>query len=363
MENIKYEDITIADEHLNGQDYDRCKNALWSIHNIFNKIKNNSTPQCESANIFALHIISSLASFKDENMDSIVFSFPESAIKIRYADTVKKDLEQNGFVFSDYVFADGEKPKKNPNLNKVQQFTFSYNGEDFKDVIFGLKFLRDICAKYPQGKDFGIYGKGASIFFDNGDISIAFKNANVIDKEREFNQNKKDNMKNMKDMLQEERFNIISDDDKAFIIAFDKEMEKLGYDYGGDIGTGHGWGIYQIIYGKTDTKSRPIATRIYVKKDGSILLRLFLNKIDTHRKYIENAAAFIKDVFTNDKEICTRCAIKDDGTCGYNSFKPYTIDGREIVKCNGKAFVFRGPSLEKLPDYVDLLSKFYKKKK
>ena len=42
--------------------------------------------------------------------------------------------------------------------------------------------------------------------------------------------------KTMEQKLLEERFNIISEADKAFIVAFDKAFEGLGYDYGGGIG-------------------------------------------------------------------------------------------------------------------------------
>ena len=359
MAEIKYEDITISDEHLNGYDYDRCKNALWSIHNVIKKQINNPNP--DGAGLFTLGVLASMGSFKDKNMDAIVFSFNETVKKIRYEPATKDELEKNGFVFSEYVMADGgEVPKKAPSLNKTKQFTLSYAGNDFKDVILGLKLFADICAKHAPGKSAGSFGVSAGDFFHTADISIAFKNANVKEKEKASLQKKADSTVGIKDMLSEKRFDIISEGDKAFIIAFDKEIEKLGYDYGGDIGTGHGWGPYQIVYGKTGTKSRPVAVRIYVKKDGSILFRMFLNKIDNHREYIENAPAFIKDVFTSEnKESCVHCYIKDDGSCGYNSFKPYTIDGHKIVKCSGKAFVFRNTTMEKLSDYMALLGKFY----
>ncbi|MCL2285350.1 MAG: hypothetical protein FWC32_03185 [Firmicutes bacterium] len=194
----------------------------------------------------------------------------------------------------------------------------------------------------------------------NADISVAFKNADVNEKAKEYDKKKKDSAISIKDMLQEERFNIISAADKGFIIAFDKEMEEMGYDYGSAIGSGFGWGPYQVVYGKTDTKSRPCPARIYVTEHGGLLFRLFLNKIDAHRQYIENAPAFIKDVFTRENnESCIRCNINEDGSCGYNSFKKYTIDGKEITKCNGKAFVFHDATLEKLPAYMELLKKFY----
>lgn len=62
--------------------------------------------------------------------------------------------------------------------------------------------------------------------------------------------------KSMQDLLSEKRFEIISQADKAFILAFDKEIEKLGYDYGGGIGDGYVWGKYMIVYAKTGVNNK-----------------------------------------------------------------------------------------------------------
>ncbi|MPM16836.1 hypothetical protein SDC9_63218 [bioreactor metagenome] len=78
----------------------------------------------------------------------------------------------------------------------------------------------------------------------------------------------------MKSVLTEERFNIISDDNKAFILAFDEKISKLSYSFGGNIGSGACWGKYMIIYSKTGIKSKQVAARIYIK-ENSIVLRLF----------------------------------------------------------------------------------------
>lgn len=164
--------------------------------------------------------------------------------------------------------------------------------------------------------------------------------------------------KNVERFLAERRFDMMKEPDKAFIIAFDKEINKLGYDFGGVIGSGFAAGCeLMIIYGKTGIKSRPCAARIYIK-ENDITLRLFLNKIDAHRQYIENAPAFIKDVFTSENESCTGCSFKD-GKCKYKYTKTFTIDERLINKCDAKAFIFANPSVEKLPDYMGLLTEFY----
>ena len=157
---------------------------------------------------------------------------------------------------------------------------------------------------------------------------------------------------NMQEMLNQRRFRIISDADKAFILAFDEAMTKMGYDFGGVIGYGYGWGLFMIIYGKTGTKSRPCPARIYIKDDGKIQLRLFLNKVDKHREYIENTP-HIKGSFLFEGGDCTSC----NTACAPG--KTYTIDGQQMQKCNHSTFYFNDPTLEKLPDYIGLLSKFY----
>ena len=164
--------------------------------------------------------------------------------------------------------------------------------------------------------------------------------------------------KNMEETLSEERFNIISEPDKAFITAFDKAINNLGYDFGGAIGDGHCWGKYMIIYSKTGAKTKKVIARIFIRED-EIVLRLFFNDIDKHRAYIESAPEHIKNVF-----------IKNHGDCSCNpqkencrTRKTYTIDGEKIEKCSGVVFEFWKPTEEKLNDYINLLAEFYPVKK
>lgn len=160
----------------------------------------------------------------------------------------------------------------------------------------------------------------------------------------------------MKNLLSEERFHIVSAEDKQFILAFNDEITKLGYDFGGSIGSGFCWGKYMIIYSKSGVKSKQVAARIYIR-ENSIVLRLFLNKIDNHRKYIETANGFIKEAFTNDYGKCNHCHNEKGGICKFR--KAYTLEDRLIEKCNGITFEFWEPKLEKLPDYLNLLKEFY----
>ncbi|MBN1372310.1 MAG: hypothetical protein JW987_10270 [Anaerolineaceae bacterium] len=94
----------------------------------------------------------------------------------------------------------------------------------------------------------------------------------------------------MKPLLQEPRFDFIPDQDKAFMVAFNDEMARLGYDFGNKIGDGYCWGKYMVIYTRTGVKSKNVYTRLYFR-DPRIILRLFLSGIDEHRAFLEVAPA------------------------------------------------------------------------
>jgi len=159
----------------------------------------------------------------------------------------------------------------------------------------------------------------------------------------------------MKEFLAERRFNIVSEPDKEFIIAFDKAVNGLGYDFGDAIHAAHSWGACMtIIYGKTGTKSRPCPARIHIR-ENDVLFQMYFTKIDDHRQYIEAAPAYIKEVFTSNKEGCKACRSK----CGP---KEFTIDGQFKSICCDTPFWFDKPSVDKLPDYMGIFAEFYSKK-
>ena len=163
-------------------------------------------------------------------------------------------------------------------------------------------------------------------------------------------------LKKLEDVLSERRFDAISEAEKVFIIAFDKEMNAIGYDYGDSaVSTVYG-SVNAIKYGKTGTKSRPCPANIEINENG-ISLRLFLSKIDKHRQYIENAPTHIKEAFIFKDGDCSGCNLN------YCSPKTYTIDGQLFNKCIHKTFRFYNPSVEKLSDYIGLLAEFYPKRK
>lgn len=160
----------------------------------------------------------------------------------------------------------------------------------------------------------------------------------------------------MQDMLQHEQYQFISDQDKSFITAFDEAMSKIGYENGG-ITNGFCWGRYMILYSRSGLKNKYIAARIYIR-DHNIALRLFLNKVDDHRTYIEQSPADIKSIFTGPAALCQHCHNEKDGFCRFR--KVYTIDQQRIEKCNGLTFTIENPDIARLPEYLALLGEFHR---
>lgn len=157
-------------------------------------------------------------------------------------------------------------------------------------------------------------------------------------------------------ILDEERFDFISHQDKCFISAFNDEMTRSGYTFGDRIGSGYCWGPYMLIFTRARVKSKKVFARIYIR-ENCIVLRLFLNDLDQHRTYLESTPAYIREVFTGEHARCQRCHNDREGVCRFR--KTYTLDDRLIEKCNGITFEFHDPTLQKLPDYLCLFREFY----
>jgi hypothetical protein len=157
-------------------------------------------------------------------------------------------------------------------------------------------------------------------------------------------------------ILNEDRFSFVSPQDKRFISTYDEAMNQLGYNFGGQIGSGFCWGRFMLIYRKTGVKSDRVYARIYLQENG-IVLRLFMSDIDGHRLFIENAPWHIKEVFVGEAGRCKHCHNQVNDDCRFR--KTYTIDGQLIEKCNGETFWFCKPELARLDDYLALFTEFY----
>ena len=168
----------------------------------------------------------------------------------------------------------------------------------------------------------------------------------------------------MKELLSEEKYNFISDAEKAFIVAFDAAMEDAGYATSG-IQPYVCLGKYKIEYSKADLKTKRFVARIYFR-DSGIALRLYFTDIDRHSAITESATPFIKDPFINEVGRCKHCdqqggGIGKKGRCSFK--KSYTLDQILHEKCAGENYYFSEYSLESIPQYMALLGTFYPPKR
>jgi len=173
----------------------------------------------------------------------------------------------------------------------------------------------------------------------------------------------------MEKLLDEERFNFVTKENKTFILEFTKQIRSLNYDFDGTIGNGFNWGNYQIIYSLNGIKnSRNIISRIFLRDNctiisgdkeinfkKSIALRLYFSNINKHTNYIMEAPIHIKERFTNNSGMCNYCAEQ----C-YKR-KIYTIERKEMVKCRD-IFEYDKPKIKDIKDYIGILKEFYGKK-
>lgn len=165
----------------------------------------------------------------------------------------------------------------------------------------------------------------------------------------------------MKDLLKEEAYDFVSSKDKEFIIAFDAEMDRLGYTSNQTIGDGYCWGRKMIIYTKAGVKSKKSYARIYLREDD-LILRMYFSNVDKQRPVIEQSPDYIQQAFTSDYGACKHCHnMKKDGSCSHR--KSYTIHGKHYEFCDGFAFWFFTPDLARIPEYIKLFLAFYPDKR
>ena len=166
----------------------------------------------------------------------------------------------------------------------------------------------------------------------------------------------------MKEQLYQPEFDFVSEEDKLFIIAFDRQIASLGYSSEG-IKPYVCWGKYVISYSKTGNKTKKYIARFYFR-DDCILLRMYFTSINKHRAFIEQAPEEVKSVFVNDIGKCGHCTnnCKDEyGNCSHR--KTYTIDGNTYEKCDGLVFEFPDHHVDYIPAYMELIKEFYGSKR
>lgn len=167
---IKFDDIIIAETHLGGYDYERCKNGLWSIHNVIKRIISDSADSGAKL-LECLHMIGANAAFADNAKSSLVYSGKTNKKYKRNMPSAKYlfRLEEYGFVFSEIETTQKDTVRSKLSVKNIQRFTLSYNSAGHSecdcDCIFGLKLFSDICM--TQSGD----------CFYAGDIRVAFASA------------------------------------------------------------------------------------------------------------------------------------------------------------------------------------------
>ena len=326
---ISFNEINIAEQHLNGQARDRCTAALWSIYNVLKKAKTVSMEHWHwnDTKLNILYKLGKQSVFFDADNKVLILNEGEINIKA----SVKKDLTKCGFTIG----------------NKNSKTSLSYRDKDFDDVILGLKMFIDICEKCFSTET-------AENIFHYGDITVAFENVNIKAKEQEI-KNIIAHDVGLKGTLSENVFNVISDTDRAFIYTFDEKMNELGYDFGNRL-----WGASsysEVAYSKTGTKSKNMVSRLKIQHDnGKISLRFYIPNADINKKraYIENAPEHIRKAWIFENKNCTGC----NSSC---SPKKYMLDGREFLKCMHYAGTFTNPNMANLTDYIALVSEFFVK--
>jgi len=170
---FNYNDITIAEKYLNGLDEAYCKNALWSFYNVMKKMLDapafdgRQMPGYVSA-FNMLYLLSKNGSFKDGKMDTLIWSGEFKLGEYVSAEKYQYIPEDYGFVYTDFIYKAGVKPKKKMDVRNLEQLSLSYEGDDYSDVIFGLKLFADICAEHSWP------------FFMHLDLRIVFKNATEL---------------------------------------------------------------------------------------------------------------------------------------------------------------------------------------
>ena len=158
-------------------------------------------------------------------------------------------------------------------------------------------------------------------------------------------------------LLQRERFHFLPEEEKAFLLLFDREMERLGYTAGGHIGCGYCWGKYMLIYRKAGSESRKVFARVYLREDRSIL-RMYFDKVERHRVAIEGAPEHIQDAFTGAYGYCNHCHNqKADGRCSHR--RSYRLHDEAYEFCDSFTFWFLEPTPDKVPDYIAIFTEFY----
>ncbi|HBL84680.1 MAG: hypothetical protein A2Y17_11140 [Clostridiales bacterium GWF2_38_85] len=326
---INFDDIIVAEKYINGYDYERCKNGLWSIYNIIKKIANVSHPRVSEC----LLMIGVNAKCENDGMMSLVYSGKMSKKYKRGMPSAQYlfELEKFGFVFYDIVTAKEETPKNKLSIKDIEQFSILYNSGDFSDVIFGLKLFSDICVNQSS----------PLACFLARDIRVAFSEAPKLYAPPV-----------------EELFYFLPEEQKKAAFAIHEKLEEMGC-------VRELEGENAVKYKHAKHKGQVIAT-IWAgenlwflpesEKEQKVVFKFNLRNIGKYSDYLnECTEAVQKSIFETDS-----CGLADNktGMCG-NGHRcggvVFEYKGKTSIKCTRYFCIFKDLSKRAIENYIKLI--------
>jgi len=332
---LQFSDIIIAEKYTGGHDYERCKNGLWSIYNVIKKIISsypNDLPlhftyreqgaTCAKL-LECLYMIGANAKFEDQHMGSIVYSGKTNKKYKRGMPAAKYlfQLEKHGFAFRDLLTPKEDVPKNKLSIKDIQQFTLTYDANDFSDVIFGLKLFSDICM-----------GQTGDCFYP-GDIRVAFEGAPKLYAPPA-----------------DEVFYALPENEQRVAYAIHNELEVLGC-------VGNLERDYMMRYYHPKMKNNAFAT-IYVEtqfgieivEENAFAVKLNLRNIGNYIECLSECTDSIQQSILKATD-CGGCKQTCNGAQGVR----FAYGGMNYNKCPWYAFRFNDFSEQAISNYVQLI--------
>jgi hypothetical protein len=318
---IEFCDIKVAENHIDGYDYERCKNGLWSIYNVIKKINLNCSDSIKV--LECLYFLGVHSVFENNNMASLVYTGKTNKKYKRGLPSTKYlfQLEKYGFDFTNIKTLRKDIKKDKLAVKDIIQINLSYIAEDCSDVILGLKLFSDICVE-----------KLGDCFY-YGDIRVAFIDALPLYAPPV-----------------EEVFYFLPEEQKRVAYRVHEQLEK--------------WGCvrnlereYMTKYMHPKTKRQVFAT-IFASEDlyflpesekwRKLIFKFNLRNIGKYSDYLTKCTDLVRRSIleTTDCYACKKA-------CGGIQFG---LSGVEYSKCPFFAFKFDDLTEEAVEDYLKLLA-------
>jgi hypothetical protein len=332
---IKFDDITIAENYLGGYKKERCKVGLWNIYNVIKKIisdysndlplhYSNSDQDTGYAKVLeCLYMIGVNAKPEDNTMTSLVYNGKTNKNYKRNMPNTKYlfQLEKYGFLINNIVTLKNNIPKNKLAVKDIVQFSLYYSKDDFNNVIFGLKLFSDICMK--QTGD----------CFYSADIRVAFIDAPKLYAPPA-----------------DEIFYFLPEDQKNAAYTIHSKLKKLEcipnlereymtrYLHPKSKGK-----TFATIYASESLYSIPLEFQTKQK----VVFKLNLRNIGKYTDYLSECTESIRQTIFGTED-CGACKKKCGGVV-------FTYQNKTYIKCPWHIFRFYDLSKNAIENYVKLL--------